>query len=286
MLKANVRPQVDAIYACLPEISLKGVAYDISSDLRDHIQKCGVGILDCQDEGPITKILPVLDIETEPETVLITIDDDMGIESSLVGVYKTKCRAYPNAAFSLSGWICGSPIWLYLELVAYPWVDTVVDVIEGSGVNCFRRKHLDPRRLRELLAANVWGQRHDDHILGAQLSDLGIPKLVISADKFRLTSWRQGVANGGLSTNSGFFGESFSIMDTLVKKGYYGRGDSNLGTSWPPKIILSCTFFVLSCMLLVITDKTGLGIAFLLLAAILTMDCLGSAWGFAHTMNR
>lgn len=67
--------QPDAIYLNIPDHSVReGRSYDLSG-IQDELN--GVTVLKgVPDDGPITKVLPVLDVETDPETRIIVVDDD------------------------------------------------------------------------------------------------------------------------------------------------------------------------------------------------------------------
>ena len=65
----------DAVYLTLPKRYRNRDAYIIPGWLRDELQ---VTLLHRADDlGPVMKILPVLEVEADPDTLLITVDDDV-----------------------------------------------------------------------------------------------------------------------------------------------------------------------------------------------------------------
>lgn len=77
----NQTYKLDAIYLSVPRISKRlGIPYPkIPENVKN---KCT--IVDCVDYGPITKISGALLSEKDPDTVIITFDDDMIYPSNLV----------------------------------------------------------------------------------------------------------------------------------------------------------------------------------------------------------
>lgn len=66
---------IDRIYINLPYRSLReNVEYPL---LEEDFLDPRVTILRCEDRGPITKLYPVLDVENDPQTIIITVDDDI-----------------------------------------------------------------------------------------------------------------------------------------------------------------------------------------------------------------
>ena len=73
----NQTRQPDLIYLNIPEYYKKECSKYNQNNIVNLINKIPIlKINNCVDKGPITKIYPVLDIETNPETIIITVDDD------------------------------------------------------------------------------------------------------------------------------------------------------------------------------------------------------------------
>lgn len=91
---------LDAIYLGLPEKSKRlGTPYpDITPEMK---KLCTV--VKCKDYGPITKIVAGILAEDDPETVIISFDDDMMYPSDMVESLVNHHRKYPNSAIGSSG---------------------------------------------------------------------------------------------------------------------------------------------------------------------------------------
>ena len=65
----------------MPEVSTRDrVAYAIPEDLEAASARGELRLLrTAVDWGPATKLLPVLLVETDPETIIVTLDDDVDI---------------------------------------------------------------------------------------------------------------------------------------------------------------------------------------------------------------
>ena len=83
-------------------------------NLKQKLESLGVKVSECDDYGVLTKSLPILDVETDPETLIIIIDDDMiyqpRVIEGLVKAYEEfKCPvgysglAYPETVLRMFG---------------------------------------------------------------------------------------------------------------------------------------------------------------------------------------
>jgi len=92
--------KLDAIYLGIPEKSRRlGIKYPpVPSEIADLCT-----VVPCVDYGPITKIIGGLLKENDPETVIITFDDDMIYPENLVETLVNHHKKYPNSAIGSSG---------------------------------------------------------------------------------------------------------------------------------------------------------------------------------------
>lgn len=91
---------LDAIYLSLPDRSRR---LDIEyPPITDEIARLCT-VVPCTDFGPITKICGALLAEEDPETVIITFDDDMVYPETMVETLVKHHRKYPNSAIGSSG---------------------------------------------------------------------------------------------------------------------------------------------------------------------------------------
>lgn len=73
--------QPDAIYACIPKYSAR---LKEKYDLEKYQIPPEFTIVQTEDYGPATKILGCLDLETDPETIIVTVDDDVEYSSEML----------------------------------------------------------------------------------------------------------------------------------------------------------------------------------------------------------
>jgi hypothetical protein len=93
----------DAIYLSIPRHSKR---FDTSYELPPFIKtnpRITVLYSDV-DYGPATKLLPVLKVETDPETCIMTVDDDGFPKEHHVRLFMTAAMMFPDAALGIGGW--------------------------------------------------------------------------------------------------------------------------------------------------------------------------------------
>lgn len=103
----------DAIYVNLPEWYPRfKKAPDPNLELK--LKTLGVIVNKCKDFGVLTKLIPTLELETDPETLIIIVDDDMNyqprfLEGLVKGYNEFKCPvgysgiAYPESVLRVYG---------------------------------------------------------------------------------------------------------------------------------------------------------------------------------------
>lgn len=98
-LRSQTRP-FDAIYLGLPKVSRRlEIAYPpCPAEVSDLCT-----VVECTDFGPITKLSGALLMETDPETVIISFDDDMVYSPDLVERLLVHHEQYPDSAIGSSG---------------------------------------------------------------------------------------------------------------------------------------------------------------------------------------
>lgn len=103
-LRSQTHP-FDAIYLGLPKVSRR-LQVDYPPCPSEVSDLCTV--VECTDFGPITKLLGALLMESDPETVIISFDDDMVYPSDLVERLLQHHNRYPNSAIGSSGMLLRS----------------------------------------------------------------------------------------------------------------------------------------------------------------------------------
>lgn len=97
----------DVIYLNVPKgISRTGKKYVIDEDMKDQLESQYnlIKILRVQDYGPATKLIPAIDEESEPSTLLISADDDFIYHEDTVRNIAWYSYHHPDIAWSTCGW--------------------------------------------------------------------------------------------------------------------------------------------------------------------------------------
>lgn len=188
----NQTHPLNAIYLHMPYRSRKGEIYSIPQSLFDLEDNTNFRInrID-EDLGPISKLIPVLDLETDPNTLIITFDDDILVGPNVVKILADKSVEYPNACLGFAG-CCMGNFPFYYQLIKSGNSDTSVDWIQGVHGGVYPRKFFDkkelldfpsslelPKNIHELLLV------HDDHWISCYLEQKNIPRIVIASKSIR-----------------------------------------------------------------------------------------------------
>ena len=124
------------------------------------------------DFGPVMKILPVLDVETDPDTLLITVDDDVKYPSNTISALQTAAQANPESAFGSRGFNFKNSKG---HLQPVRGNHSPCHVLQGYGACAYRRSHFDIERLRSDIKSQPESFRFsDDLILSNHLASMGV----------------------------------------------------------------------------------------------------------------
>lgn len=135
-----------------------------------------------KDYGPITKLIPTLDVEKDDNVYIITFDDDRIVDKNVVKIIRKKISEYPNYALSFSGWCIGS-FPFYLECHDKNDKDIEVDWIQGCHTITYPRKLINKNKLlRSFFTGPSFLSKHDDHKISAYLTKNNIKKISIGKD--------------------------------------------------------------------------------------------------------
>lgn len=236
----------DRVVLNVPELSGKtGKPYpEVPKELTD----LGLEVLPCaRDYGPITKLIPILFHEQDPDTVLVVVDDDMIYPKDFVRGLEEACQDHPDSAVGYTGWVVGrgffSPDALrsmsYIELSKTGTFSSwSVSYLQGTTGMAFRRRFF-PQNPEELAAYDRKGKRapkgirtHDDVWIGCLLSLAKIPRTVIrSGPDSKAKPNTKACFVQGLSNTGNLLGLGFAIK--LRESIKYARDD--LGAFMEPE---------------------------------------------------
>lgn len=186
---SNQSYKLDAIYLNVPYTSQReDTEYQIPDVITNYCH-----IVRGQDYGPITKIISALLQEQDPETIIITFDDDKIYPEGLVEKLLSKHRNTPDAAIGSAGFKIGA-FPFYMSIVNnehernrrwYTFDITsdgeAVDVLRGAPGALYVRKFFpELDHLDKLLRYSIDGVlfRNDDVVISGFLSQRGIERRV------------------------------------------------------------------------------------------------------------
>ena len=169
----------DAIYINLPDQYRNRDTYIIPEWLEDSLD---VTILKGgEDLGPLMKILPVLDVETDSNTLLITFDDDVLYPSDIISKFYSAVQKYPNSAFGSRGFNFTNTR-NNLEPIRGNHVPC--HILQGYGACAYLRRHLDSRIIHNNLLSQPEAFRFsDDVILSNHIASRGISRFTLELSK-------------------------------------------------------------------------------------------------------
>jgi hypothetical protein len=145
---------------------------DWLNDIKDQRLK----VFRTEDYGSITKIAPTLLRVTDPNAVIITVDDDLLYESGFIEYHLYKRKQYPNAVLGFSGLDpVGDSSIRFCTSVAK---DIRVKIIEGYKTVSYLRKFFDEDFFTDFIGTH-WA---DDIILSAYMGKQNIEKIVMKYD--------------------------------------------------------------------------------------------------------
>lgn len=244
---------LDLLYLNIPMTTRKGLTYNIPDDFEDNFAgyKTKLVINRCKtDYGPITKLAPALELETDPDTYIMTFDDDIIYHKNLVKILASKVKTKPNTCFSVSG-ACIGGFPFYFEMIQENDEDCLVDLIMGVHSVIYRRSMFTTvdelvtfgdnfADIKKYLVTN------DDHRISGYLSSRDIPRIVIGYSTRRLAYMYKSLQSDSLC-GRGFsmFIEHFQIISKFLQEGLYVHHVSN------PTHSFSLTIYTITALLVV-----------------------------------
>jgi len=173
----------DVIYVNIP---VKYVRFKEQFDpyVKKELQTMqGVKVNDVQEEhGALDKIIPVLNLEQDPDTCIIIVDDDASysprfIEGLVSGYYEFQTVvgysgiAYPETAIRLSG---------HLRYILQQGHGQTAEILEGSFGVLFPRRVFDNFvDVEPMTAENTNMYLSDDYVFSKYLDSQGVNKRIV-----------------------------------------------------------------------------------------------------------
>lgn len=205
---------IDLIYINLPHWSKRERC---EYPLPEKVDPNRIRILRCEDYGPITKLYPVLAQETDPETLIITVDDDCNYSSDRIETLVRWAKEFPDAAIGGAGITVGR--WHnYLGYVRNTSVLTPVSILEGYSGCAYRRKFFQDD-LIDYSDAPKEAFYHDDFWISGSLALKGIPRLVHPSPSQGLVRGRfsNGLSDDGFTMSM----RAIPVLDYFQRRGVF-----------------------------------------------------------------
>lgn len=188
---ANQTIKPDAIYLTIPKVPRR---FDKKyGEFPDEIKSICTIIEPETDYGPITKIYGGLMMESDPDTIVVSCDDDIIYPPKTLEILLEKSKIYSDSAICGSGMFVGRGIWLsarysnldkYLFLSGFtpPKSGRKVDLIYGSSGVLYKRSFFPPidKCIDELFSVALGDLDilcNDDLLVSAYLAKKNIPRL-------------------------------------------------------------------------------------------------------------
>jgi len=133
-------------------------------------------VFNTPDCGPMTKLLPTLERVSDPETMIILVDDDLYYMDGLVEAHIKGRQKHPQAALGFAGMAAIDGSCHFCTTMQH---DVRVKVLEGYKTVSYLRKFFDIDDLRTNFIGKSW---NDDVVLSAYMGYKNIEKWVLSYD--------------------------------------------------------------------------------------------------------
>ena len=249
------KQKLNTLYINIPLKTRKGLKYKIPSDFKSRYEGLGTEIIinRCPiDFGPITKLAPVLGLETHPDTYIISFDDDIVVDKYVTKKLIKKTKTNPNSALCFSGFCVGNDVPFVFHMVSNNTVDINVDVIEGVHVVLYKRSFFTTEEdlvtfgndtsIKNDLSNN------DDHRISAYLSSRNIRRVSIGYPvKDNIFQTEHGSPDSLSSRLKTLVGEHYRIISYYTRNGIYKESYDitySLIFIFTKTIVISCIIMV------------------------------------------
>lgn len=180
-LKTLLEQPYSSLYEVHFNIPLKSKIDNYNIDLPPWLldfekQYPHLKIFRCEDDGPITKILPTLERINDPDDIIIVVDDDLYYMDGLIEAHLIGRNKYPNAAIGFAGLDALDGSCHFCTTVQE---DKRVKILEGYKSVSYLRSFFDVDELKNNFLDKSW---NDDYVLSAYMGYKNIPKIVLYYD--------------------------------------------------------------------------------------------------------
>jgi hypothetical protein len=154
----------------------------------------------CEDIGPATKILPTRKLYSDPETIIISIDDDILYTKTMIETFLKHSAIFPDVVISSSS--------LYIITEPPPGVNNndippntyFSEFLEGFSGVLYKKRTLDLINISDeyILQLPKYCFQSDDFLLSNELKKNGIPILIVKKHDILETHLEHGEGSDAL----------------------------------------------------------------------------------------
>ena len=154
----------------------------------------------CEDIGPATKILPTRKLYSDPETIIISIDDDILYTKTMIETFLKHSSIFPDVVISSSS--------LYIITEPPPGVNNndippntyFSEFLEGFSGVLYKKRTLDLINISDeyILQLPKYCFQSDDFLLSNELKKNGIPILIVKKHDILETHLEHGEGSDAL----------------------------------------------------------------------------------------
>lgn len=171
----NLSYQDYEVHLNIPYVNKKSGEEYIIPEWLENYGSNKLYIYRTEDYGSITKLIPTIDRLTDPDDIIITVDDDLFYMDGFIEYHLEKRKLYNDMAIGFAGLGAFDGTCHYCTTVRH---DTRVKIIEGYKTVSYRRGFF-----QDDFKEFVLGSWSDDVVISAYLGKNDIMKMVVSYDK-------------------------------------------------------------------------------------------------------
>lgn len=229
---------------CLPDAIYLNLPSDRFAGSRVPFRFEGVTQRLLPDIGPAMKLLPTLGMENDPDTFIITIDDDVEYPPQLIDKLVRAAVLFPSSAIGFTGWSVsiikdGIPeIWHMNQDIAGCRFFQPVQVLEGTRGVIYRRSFFD-NDIQGHACAHPSFRFHDDILFSGYLASRDIGRVVRWFDtrqRYSVSNWKIHGQSDGLHTTQNWYQLGRDCWDYWATSGAYDKKQPP-GAPLPPRRI-------------------------------------------------
>lgn len=199
--------QVEKIYLNIPyRLKKTGQPYIIPTYLQNLKS---IEIVRCEDYGPATKLLPVLN-KVKPDDMIIYLDDDNIYPYRLVENLVTGSKKYPNCAICIAGLQINRATHKTYKKIAM--FDTKVDIVQGYAGVLVKPKYFCFDEIFDYFKAPKEFFTNDDFWISYQLTKYKIASIQLAFDAKNIPLATKNFFIDGLSTTVNSQNNAESIL--------------------------------------------------------------------------